>query len=609
MTPDPSLEAGSDVPSERIYTPAPGELQLTLRSMVVASLIGTLLATINVYFGLKTGWTIGGSILAAILSYALFAVLRPRHPFTVLETNIAQTAASATGTMTTAAGLVAPIPALMLMGRDGASTFDLGLGPLITWSAAVAWIGVFFAVPLRRQMVLVEKLRFPSGTATAHTIVAMFGSGAETLRRARALLVWAGITAGFVLLCWAVKPIKEPQLATWVGGVFATLATYTFTLYLDPLLIGAGILVGMRVSLSLVAGAVLAWGVLAPLVRDAGWAPGAVMSYKDGARGWILWTGVAIMLGEALTSLALSWRTIVAVFRPGRGAAAGLIEDPREGIPAAWWMGGLMVSAVCACVVLGRQFQIPVWQTLIALGLSSVLAAIAVRSVGETDINPVSGVAKVTQFAFGALAPGQVATNLLAGGVTGSGASQAADMMGDLKTGHLLGASPRKQFIAQVIGVGVGVLVAAPVFLLVTQNGALIGSKDLPAPSAFAWKATAELLAVGLKALPPHAEWGALAGALFGIAIPLLKRFAPRTERFLPSAMAMGIAFIIPAFYALPFLMGAIAHLVWKRRAPAQAADLAFAVASGILVGAGLLSVGTSILDALGVPPLVGLPH
>lgn len=609
MPPAPASETAEDTPSEQIYTPAPGELQLTLRALVVASLIGAVIATINVYFGLKTGWTIGGSILAAILSYALFAMLRPAQPFTVLETNIAQTAASATGTMTTAAGLVAPIPALMLMARDGASSFDLGVVPLIVWSAAVAWIGVFFAVPLRRQMVLVEKLRFPSGTATAHTIVAMYGSGEETLRRARALLRWAALTAAFVVLCWAVKPVKEPQLATWVGGIFATLATYTFTLYLDPLLLGAGILVGMRVSLSLVAGAVLAWGVLAPLVRDAGWTPGPVMSYKDGARGWILWTGVAIMLGEALTSLALSWRTIVAVFRPARGAAEGASGDSREGIPASWWMGGLLVSSGAACVVLGQQFQIPVWQTLVALGLSSVLAAIAVRSVGETDINPVSGVAKVTQFAFGALAPGQVATNLLAGGVTGSGASQAADMMGDLKTGHLLGASPRRQFQAQILGVGVGVLVAAPVFLLVTQSGSLIGSKDLPAPSAFAWKATAELLAVGLKALPPHAEWGALAGALFGIAVPLLKRFAPRSERFLPSAMAMGIAFIIPAFYALPFLIGALAHLVWKRRAPTQAADLAFAVASGILVGAGLMSVGTSILDALGVPPLVGLEH
>jgi uncharacterized oligopeptide transporter (OPT) family protein len=586
---------------ERLYAPAVGERQLTARALLVGCGIGALIATINIYFGLKTGWAIGGSILAAILSYAAFAVIRPARPFGVLETNVAQTTASAAGTMTMAAGLVAPIPALRLMGTD------LGWAPLTLWAATTAWIGVFFAVPLRRQMVLVERLRFPSGTATAHTIVAMFGSGAEALRKARTLLAWALVAAALVLLGWAVQPVKEPPLALWTGLAFlASLSTYTFSLYLDPMLLGAGILVGPRVSLSLVAGAIVGWGLLAPLVRSQGWAPGPVMSYVNGARGWILWTGVAIMLAEALTSLALSWRTIVAVFRP-QVRGAGPLEDPADAVPNAWWVGGLLLSTTAACAVLSAYFGIPAWMTLLAVALSSVLSAIAVRSSGETDINPVSGVAKVTQFVFGGVAPGQVVTNLMAAAVTGAGASQAADMMGDLKTGHLLGASPRKQFVAQLVGIGAGVLFCVPVYLLVTQGG--IGTKDLPAPSAHAWKATAELLAVGVGALPPHADWGVLAGAIFGVSVPLLRRFAPMTAPFLPSAMAFGIAFIIPAFFSIPFLLGAIAHAIWRRRRPAQAADLAFAVASGVLVGAGLAYVGTALLEALGATPLVPLPH
>lgn len=594
--PEAQVPAATPTASEgdRIYTPAQGELQLTARALAVGCLIGAVIATINMFFGLKTGWGVGGSILAAILSYAIFALLKPRMPFTVLETNIAQTAASAAGTMTMAAGLVAPIPALRLMG------IELDAVQLLAWSASVAFIGVFYAVPLRRQMVLLERLRFPSGTATAHTIVAMFGSGAETLRRARALLVWAGISFGLVLAMWAVPAIKLLPLHAWLGGLAASLHAFTFSLYLDPMLLGAGVLVGMRVSLSLAAGAIVAWGVLAPLCREQGWAPGPVMSYGNGARGWILWTGVAIMLAEALTSLALSWRSIVAVFRR-QSAGAAAHDDAREAIPAAWWLGGLLASAVAACLALQALFGIPWWMTLVAVGLSWVLAAIAVRSSGETDINPVSGVAKVTQLAFGGLARGQVATNLMAGAVTAAGASQAADMMGDLKTGHMLGASPRKQFLAQLVGIAAGVLVVVPIYLLVTAGGIGDGNPDLPAPSAQAWKATAELVAVGFDALPPYAIWGVLGGLLFGIAVPLLRRLVPAAERFLPSAMAFGIAFIIPAYFSVPFLLGALAHRAWQRRAPTQAADLAFAVASGVLVGSGLASIVTPILDALGL--------
>jgi putative OPT family oligopeptide transporter len=592
----------SNASDERIYTPAPGELQLTARALVAGCLIGSLIATINLFFGLKTGWNVGGGILAAILSYAAFAALKPVRPFTVLETNIAQTAASSTGLMTMTAGLVAPIPALRMLGRE------LGWLELTVWAASVAWIGVFFAVPLRRQMVLVERLRFPSGTATAHTILAMHGSGAETMRRARTLLRWAAVATVVALAMWAIEPLKQPPLAHWLGSGFATAATYTFSLYLDPMLIGAGILVGLRTSLSLAAGAIVAWGILAPLATSQGWVENTAhpLDAAKGARGWILWTGVAIMLADALTSLALSWRTIVAVFRPKRGGTAA-IEDPAQAIPAPWWLGGLACSTVAACLALAFVFGIPWWMTLIAILLSWVLAAIAVRSSGETDINPVTGVAKVSQLVFGGVAPGQLHTNLMAGAVAGAGASQAADMMGDLKTGHLLGASPRKQFLAQLVGIAAGVVFCVPIYLLVTQGG--VGTKDLPAPSASAWKATAELVAVGVSALPKHALWGVVAGLVFGAAVPLLRRFAPRTAPYLPSAMAFGIAFIIFAYMAVPFLIGALVHLVWRRRAPAQAADLAFPVASGILLGAGLASIVTAIFGALKLQPWVPMPH
>jgi uncharacterized oligopeptide transporter (OPT) family protein len=177
-------------------------------------------------------------------------------------------------------------------------------------------------------------------------------------------------------------------------------------------------------------------------------------------------------------------------------------------------------------------------------------------------------------------------------------------MMQDLKTGHLLGASPRKQLVAQLAGIAAGILLCVPIYLLVTSAYAL-GSDKLPAPSAFAWKAMAEVLAGGFDALPTKAVFGVLGGLLLGTAVPLLRAGLPRARPFLPSGLAFGIAFLIPAYYSLCFLYGAVAFALWKRRSPAAAAALGFAVASGLIAGEGLMGIVTAALKLLGLGPLL----
>lgn len=605
-------QAGADAPAalqsdEPIYTPQPGELQLTVRAVAAGCLLGALVSAMNVYLALTIGWGIGGSLIAAILAYAFFAMIRPRTAFTPLETNIAQTAGSAAGSMTFTAGLVTCIPAIAILHRENQIGPDLGYLELTIWAASVAWIGVFYAVPLRRQMILVEKLKFPTGTATAHTILAMFGSGAETMRKARALVAWALIAAAFTLAGFFVEPLSNPPFDQWTDwSFFVVPAAYSYSLLLSPMLIGAGILVGMRVSLSLVAGGLVGWAILAPLITSWGWVDGPPMSAGSGARGWILWPGVAIMVADAMTNLALSWRSIVGTFRR-QADNGGALEDPRQAIPNSWWMGGLALATVFTSLTLYYFFDIQIWMTVLAILLSSVLAAIATRSTGETDINPISGVGKVTQLVYGGLAPGQTVTNLMTAGVTGAGAAQAADMMQDLKTGHLLGASPRKQFIAQLIGIGAGVLVCVPIYFLVT-GADLVGEGRLPAPGARAWGAVALVLSQGLHTMPRHAGWAALLGLLIGVAIPLLARSSPRLKRVLPSGLAFGIGFIVFGSQSLCFLYGAIAFAIWKRGSPAAAAALGLAVASGLIAGEGLMGVITAGLKMLGVESLVGMP-
>jgi OPT family oligopeptide transporter len=276
--------------------------------------------------------------------------------------------------------------------------------------------------------------------------------------------------------------------------------------------------------------------------------------------------------------------------------------DDREQIPNTWWMGGLVAGSIVTIVISSSVFEIHWYETLVAIALSAVLAAVAARSLGETDINPMGGVGKVTQLVFGGLSPGQIITNLMSAGITNGGAAQAGDMMQDLKTGYLLGASPRKQFGAQLIGIcaGVGLVVIAYEIFTTAYK---LGSDQIPAPAAFAWKAMAELLVEGFSALPPHAPAAVAIAAAVGIILPILRR-VERIKPYVPSGLAMGIAFIVPAFNSLVMFYGLVIWLVWKWLWPASAEKYTFAVASGLIAGEGLIGIVNAGLTIADVHPL-----
>ena len=606
------LQQKDQAPAERLYTPAEGEQGLTARALIVGILLGSVVSAMNIYLGLRIGWSFGRSLIAAILGFAIFATLGSagvlKKKFTILEANITQTAGSAAGTMTSAAGLLAAIPAMRMLG------YEFSWVELTLWAFSVAYLGVFFAVPLRKQMVLVEKLRFPTGTATAHTIMSMFASGSDALVKARALL-WFGLGAFvFTLATHFIPALEQPPLFKAVG--LSIVAVWTFKVLLSPMMTGAGMLMGPRVGSSLFAGAVLGWAVLGPYAVSQGWAGGPelgedgvwtygkVMSYGEGVRGWILWPGVAIMVSDSLTSLALSWKTILNTFKKKKDAGDVAADDHPEQIPGAWWMGGLGLAAAATVGATWFLFDIPILFSIIAIILSSVLAMIAVRSTGETDINPIGGMGKVTQLVFGALAPGMIPTNLMSAAVTGSGASQAGDMMQDLKTGYMLGASPRQQFKAQLLGIPFGILCAVPIFMLF-DHVYEIGGEEIPAPAAHAWKAVAELLAQGLDALPPMATYAVIGGFLLGIVVPVFRKFAPDTIKpYVPSTLAIGIAFIVPAYYSVAMFVGSMILVVWQRMNKKQAVALSFAVASGLVAGEGIAGIPKALLVMFGVPSL-----
>lgn len=571
--------------------------QLTVRAVVTGCLVGSVIACTNIYIGLKIGWTFGASIVSAVLGFSFFAVIDRR--LSVMETNIAQTAGSAAGSMASAAGLVAAIPAMQLMGHQ------IAWWELTLWALAIAYLGVFFAVPLRRQMVLVDKLKFPTGTATAETITAMYSEASVAIAKAR-VLIFAGLFAGlFTLAYYFVPQLEQPPIHTWTGiAILGVLATWGFKIYLGPALLGAGFLIGPRVVLSLVAGAIIGWGILGPIAQSLGWAEGEVNSYSDGPRGWILWPGVALMVSEALASVAFSWRTFVRALQ-GVAAAAegGQVDNDEESIPNLWWIGGLAAGSILTMIIAQWVFGISWYFSLLAIALSSVLSVVAVRSTGETDINPVGGMGKVTQLVFGGLAQGQISTNLMCAAITGAGASQAADMMQDLKTGHLLGASPRKQFIAQLIGILAGIVFVVPAYMLFTHAYEIGGEDGLPAPAAFAWEAMAKLLADGFGALPAYSPHFVAAAAVVGVVLASLRRINTIAP-YVPSGLALGIAFIVPPYYSLVMFYGLVIWLIWKAISPQSCRNFDFAIASGLIAGEGLMGIVNAVLTICNVPTL-----
>lgn len=398
-----------------LYEPKQNELQYTFRAILTGCLIGAMVTAMNIYIGLKIGWSFGGSLIAAIIGYGFFTAIKPKKPFTVMEVNITQTAGSGAGTMASASGFLAAIPAIQLSG------YELSGWQLMTWCIGVAFLGVMFAVPLRRQYIEQEQLRFPTGLATANTIMAMFASAGESLKKARALLYVALFGFVFAILSHYFPFLSKIPLDEWTGSeLLGTLAGWGFLIYFSPVMLGAGLLIGPRIGTSLVTGAVIGWAT-GYVVQQIGWAPheNPMIIHENssglwGPRGWILWPGVAIMVSEALVSLGLSWKTF---FRAFKGSNIPVHQNnttkDKNMIPNSWWIGGLIACSVITTLVSWYTFHIPWYFTLLAILLSLFLANVAVRAVGETDINPIGGMGKITQGVFG-LMSNVVPVNLMA---------------------------------------------------------------------------------------------------------------------------------------------------------------------------------------------------
>ncbi|TWT44900.1 OPT oligopeptide transporter protein [Phycisphaerae bacterium RAS1] len=589
--------------------------QLTLRAVLMGGILGMFMAIANLYTTVKIGWSFGVAITACVLSYVLWNGARGLSlgrltPMSILENNCMQSTASAAG-YSTGGTIGVAFGAMLLL--NGSHVPWQVLLPVTLFTAA---LGVFAAIPMKRQMINVERLPFPSGIAAAQTLRSLYSRGRTALHQAYALL--ASLLFGALLgllrtaegTLWYVDKllgsVRIPEALSFPALTFGsrTLRLQGFAFDPSVLLIGAGMLVGLRVSLSLLLGSAILYFVVTPLLVEhdaslahvAGRTPSLVVG-PDGAvrpTSWALWGGTSVMLFASLTSLALAWPMLVRSFRlsAARNAGRASVE-----VPFSWFVAGMIPISIGMVFLEWWAFKMSVTLGLISVAMTFVVALVCCRATGETDTTPMTATGQLTQLAYSLLAHGERSVNLMSAGVTAGAGSSAADLLTDLKSGYVLGANARKQFLAQFYGLFFGTLAVVPAWYLMFPTKAALEAAN--PPTTLVWKAVAEALTKGLGSVPVTAQYSILFGALVGIALPVLARGFPRLAPWMPSAIGLGFSWVMSFSNTLSFAIGALLTWAWTRLHRRSAETFNVPVASGLVAGESLMSAIVAILISL----------
>jgi uncharacterized oligopeptide transporter (OPT) family protein len=597
--------------------------QLTVRSVILGSLLGFLLAFTNLYVGLKTGWGLGVAITACIVSFSLWNLcLRiglARSPLSILESNCMQSTASAAG-YSTGSTMVSATPALLLLSVSAQNPHGQHLPwPVLAgWTFFLALLGVALAIPMKRNMINQEKLRFPSGIASAVTLQSLFSQGKEAAAKGKALF-YAALVAAVPPVIMDL-PFRKPapgrsydglvpetsSVFDWLpalgrnpktGAAYAA-SDWNFVLDNKLVMVAAGALTGPRICFSMVAGGLFLMYWLGPAALSVGAAHSAGRAWREIG----IWVGAPTMIAAGLLTFFSQWRTILrAMGGLGAGNKAGYATAE---VPGGWFFGLGSIATVGVLLIGHLFFGIPWHLGFIAVLLTFFLSLVACRATGESDITPIGAMGKITQLAYGVLIPQNATANLMTASITANAAASSADLLTDLKSGYLLGAHPRRQFVAQLLGVFAGTAATVIGFhVLVPDATVLTGSGDLPptfaAPSAQSWLAVARVFQEGIGNLHPMARQGILWGMLAGAMLAALEMIFPKHKRWIPSPIGLGFGFMLPFFNPFSMLLGAVAAWLWSARHAVHAERYVVPVSSGIIAGESIVSVLIALLNNL----------
>ncbi len=571
--------------------------EITVKAVFLGILLSMVLAGANAYLGLFAGMTASASIPAAVISMGILSLFKKHN---ILEDNIVQTAASAGESL--AAGVIFTIPALLLMGYW--ETFNYlevakiaGVGGLI---------GVLFTIPLRRALIVEAKLAYPEGVATAAVLRAGHAkddtSGDEVQGGLR-LLTMASVTA-------ALMKLGQQGFALWhsamEGAAHFGRSVFGFGMDLSPALISVGYIVGRNISILVFTGGLISWFVAIPIYTAINGFEGEAMEAANTI--WdtkIRYLGVGAMVVGGIWSLIKLFKPLMVGIQASLKAYSS-VQDGEElkleerDIPIKYVGIALLVLMIPVFIIykdILPTADVAILLTIIMMVFGFFFSAVAAYMAGVvgSSNNPISGVTVATVlFAsllllaiMGSGSLQGAAAAIMVGAVVCNAAAIGGDNLQDLKTGHIIGATPWKQQVMQVIGV-LSAAIVLGVVLDILHTAYTIGSPTLSAPQATLMKAVAEGVFQG------NLPWDmVIIGAIIGVIIIGLDiRQEHRGSDFRIPILAVAVGIYLPISLTTPiFIGGMLAHLGDKMGATDSTRKKGLLLAAGMITGEAIMGI------------------
>jgi putative OPT family oligopeptide transporter len=601
-------------------------LELTIRGLILGALITLVLTAANVYLGLKVGLTFASSIPAAVIS---MAVLKAFRSTSIHENNIVQTVASAAGTLST---VIFVLPGLVMVGWWAG---EIPFWQTFAVCAIGGVLGVMYTIPLRRALVTESDLPYPEGVAAAEVLrVGASSRGLATVAAQEsqagvAALIWGSLaSAGFAI-------VTATKLFAGQAGFYFRIgrATTGLNVSLSFALLGAGHLVGLQVGMAMLLGLMISWGAAVPFLTSLHPGAGAAVDVAT-----YTWAHQVRFIGAGVIGVSAIWTLSKLVGPVAKGLQSSLVasrktfsgqggELPRTErdiplplvglvgllslVPLAWLLASFLAGGPLATLTVPLVVSAVIYIVIVGFVVAAVCGYMA-GLIGSTN-SPVSGLAILAVLGAGVLLlviaghaagpqgrPALVAFALFVTAVLVGVATIANDNLQDLKTGQLVDATPWRQQVALLVGVGMGALVIPPVIDLLNRAYGFAGAPHfghptlataLPAPQATLITALAKGVITG------QLDWSLLGvGVLVGIALIALDEGLRASRRGAVPALAVGLGIYLPASTTTFVVLGAVTGWLydrWAGRLPTAetARRLGVLLASGLIVGESLWGV------------------
>lgn len=644
--------------------------QLTLRSALTGFVLGGLLSATNLYVGAKTGWTLGVGLTSVILAFAMFKVFSSlgARDMTILENNAMQSIATSAGYMT--GPLISGMAAYMWIQNE-----PLPWWQIFWFNVVLSILGVLVAFPMKRRFINDEQQPFPEGRACGVVLDTLYSSAAAVgMFKAKALAVVAAM-AGFVAFISGeayLKALHGLMIMVRTGEKWADVlknhkaaldATWHLPHSLDPLfkdasgtkgiihapriagvsirelglmpavdlaMIGAGGLMGIRAGCSLLIGMIINFVIVVPwmisigeiLPKSGSVAGGdAVFGRTHIMNTWALWWGIAMMIAASMVALLAKPEVFVEAFK-GLAGKRGDQKDVLGHIEVPLWISWVGIPIVGAVGVWMAHdwFGVSWVFGAAAIPLIIVLTLIAASSTALTGTTPTGSLSKIPQFMFGAMDPKHPPTNLMTGVMCVEVASNASNLLMDIKPGYMLGAKPRQQAVGHIIGIIAGALASTPLFFILflqdykpeqakldpnhVQSVMAPEDGQFSFPSAVQWKGVSEMITSifggdGTRSLLTDSI---IISMVIAAVVAIIFEIARiRTNGKFPlSSLAIGLGVVIPPDSTMAMFAGAL--FFWFMTGRYKELKHSFGnklfvqtlepICAGIIAGAALVGIG-----------------